>query len=195
MKTFIYMIRHAVSPFVLGDERERGLSDKGHEDAYRIKELLAEEEITHFVSSPYRRAIDTIKYLAEASDQEIELYEELRERAIASVEIEISEQEFLQGIRASFTDLQYKMPNGESTQEAQERAIPIMKQLIQQNKGGKIALGTHGNIMTIILNYFNKKYGYEFFEQTSKPDIYRLEFDELELTSVERMWNPEVLSK
>ena len=191
MKTYIYMVRHAVSPFILGDERERGLSDKGHSDAYRIKEILAEEEITHFVSSPYRRAIDTIKYLADASNKEIELHEELRERAIASMEIEISEQEILQGIRTSFTDKYYKMPDGESTLEAQERAIPIVKQLIQQHKGGRIVLGTHGNIMTIILNYFNKEYGYEFFEQTTKPDIYKLEFDELELTQVVRIWDSE----
>jgi len=189
------MVRHAVSPFVLGNERERGLSEKGHADAYRIKELLAEEKITYFVSSPYRRAVETIKYLAEASNQEIELYEELRERAIGSVEIEISEDDFLQGIRTSFNDKQYKMPDGESTQEAQERAIPVIKQLIQQHKGGKIALGTHGNIMTIILNYFDKKYGYEFFEQTSKPDIYKLEFEELELTHVERLWDSEVLNR
>ncbi|MEC0130789.1 MULTISPECIES: histidine phosphatase family protein [Paenibacillus] len=195
MKTYIYMVRHAVSPFVLGNERERGLSEKGHADAYRIKELLAEEKITHFVSSPYRRAVETIKYLAEASNQEIELYEELRERAIGSVEIEISEDDFLQGIRTSFSDKYYKMPDGESTQEAQERAIPVIKQLIKQHKGGKIALGTHGNIMTIILNYFDKKYGYEFFEQTSKPDIYKLEFEELELTHVERLWDSEVLNR
>lgn len=195
MKTYIYMVRHAVSPFVLGNERERGLSEKGHADAYRIKELLAEEKMTHFVSSSYRRAVETIKYLAEASNQEIELYEELRERAIGSVEIEISEDDFLQGIRTSFSDKQYKMPDGESTQEAQERAIPVIKQLIQQHKGGKIALGTHGNIMTIILNYFDKKYGYEFFEQTSKPDIYKLEFEELELTHVERLWDSEVLNR
>ncbi|MDH6426643.1 MULTISPECIES: histidine phosphatase family protein [unclassified Paenibacillus] len=195
MKTYIYMVRHAVSPFVLGNERERGLSEKGHADAYRIKELLAEEKITYFVSSPYRRAVETIKYLAEASNQEIELYEELRERAIGSVEIEISEDDFLQGIRTSFNDKQYKMSDGESTQEAQERAIPVIKQLIQQHKGGKIALGTHGNIMTIILNYFDKKYGYEFFEQTSKPDIYKLEFEELELTHVERLWDSEVLNR
>ncbi|MEK8206330.1 histidine phosphatase family protein [Paenibacillus sp. FSL L8-0696] len=195
MKTYIYMVRHAVSPFVLGNERERGLSEKGHADAYRIKQLLAEEKMTHFVSSPYRRAVETIKYLAEASNQEIELYEELRERAIGSVEIEISEDDFLQGIRTSFSDKHYKMPDGESTQEAQERAIPVIKQLIQQHKGGKIALGTHGNIMTIILNYFDKKYGYEFFEQTSKPDIYKLEFEELELTHVERLWDSEVLNR
>jgi 2,3-bisphosphoglycerate-dependent phosphoglycerate mutase len=195
MKTYIYMIRHAVSPFILGDERGRGLSDKGHLDAYKIKDIMAEEGVTHFVSSPYRRAIDTIKPLAEASNQEIKVYEELRERAIASMEIEISEQDYLLGIQTSFIDLHYKMPDGESTQEARDRAIPIIKQLIRQHKGGKIALGTHGNIMTIILNYFNKEYGYAFFEQTSKPDIYKLEFDELELTSVERLWDSEVLSR
>ncbi len=49
--------------------------------------------------------------------------------------------------------------------------------------------------MTIILNYFDKKYGYEFFEQTSKPDIYKLEFEELELTHVERLWDSEVLNR
>lgn len=195
MKTYIYMVRHAVSPFILGDERERGLSDKGHMDAYRIKEILAEEEITHFVSSPYRRAIDTIKYLADAANKEIELHEELRERAIATMEIEISEQEILQGIRTSFTDKSFKMSDGESTLEAQERAIPIVKQLIQQHKGGRIVLGTHGNIMTIILNYFNREYGYEFFEQTTKPDIYKLEFDELELTQVVRIWDSEELRR
>lgn len=195
MKTYIYMVRHAVSPFILGDERARGLSDKGHSDAYRIKEILEEEKITHFVSSPYRRAIDTIKYLADASNKEIELHEELRERNIASVEIEISEHEILQGIRTSFTDKHFKMPDGESTLEAQARAIPVVKQLLQQHKGGRIVLGTHGNIMTIILNYFNKEYGYEFFEQTTKPDIYKLEFDELELTQVVRMWDSEVLRR
>lgn len=191
MHTYIYMVRHAVSPFILGDERDRGLSDKGQADAYRIKEILAEEEITHFVSSPYRRAIDTIRHLAEFSNKEIERYEELRERAIGSVDVEIGERDLLEGMRISFTDKNYYMPGGESTLEAQERAIPVVKQLLQQHKGGRIVLGTHGNIMTIILNYFNPEYGYEFFEQTSKPDIYKLEFDEMELTHVERMWDSE----
>lgn len=188
MNTYIYMVRHAVSPFVVGDERNRGLSEQGIVDALRIKEILAKEGISHFVSSPYRRAIDTLKYLAEASQLEILIFEELRERNIGSTKIEIKPQEILQGIRTSFTDKHYKMPGGESTLEAQERAIPIVKQLLEQHKGGRIAMGTHGNIMTLILNYFDEVYGYEFFEQTSKPDIYKLEFHEMELVNVERLW-------
>jgi 2,3-bisphosphoglycerate-dependent phosphoglycerate mutase len=191
MTTSIYMIRHAISPFILGEERNRGLSQQGLTDALRIKDILAEEGMEYFISSPYKRAIDTLKYLAEEAKQEIILFEELRERAVGSMEIHMDEKDFLDGIRTSFIDIDFKLPGGESTRAAQERSIPIVKQLLQQYEGSKIALGTHGNIMTIILNYFDSSYGYEFFGQTSKPDIYRLDFDGLNLTTVERLWSKE----
>jgi len=44
--------------------------------------------------------------------------------------------------------------------------------------------------MTIILKYFDKHYGFDFFVQTTKPDIYKAEFDGLVLKSVERLWKP-----
>ncbi len=60
METFIYMVRHGESPQTEGNERTRGLTDKGRSDAYRITELLKAEGIEVFVSSPYKRAILTI---------------------------------------------------------------------------------------------------------------------------------------
>lgn len=33
MKTTIYMVRHAESPFVFGEEKTRGLSEKGLTDS------------------------------------------------------------------------------------------------------------------------------------------------------------------
>ncbi|WP_251037862.1 histidine phosphatase family protein [Paenibacillus albidus] len=104
MRTYLYMIRHAVSPFVLGNERERGLSEQGKADAVRINEILAAEEIGYLVSSPYKRAIDTLQIMADAGRLEIKLYEELRERAIASTEREIDDQVIMEGIRQSFAD-------------------------------------------------------------------------------------------
>ena len=56
--------------------------------------------------------------------------------------------------------------------------------------GRKIAIGTRGNIMTIILHAFDERYGYGFFAQTSKPDIYKAEFEGVELQSVTRLWKP-----
>jgi 2,3-bisphosphoglycerate-dependent phosphoglycerate mutase len=64
------------------------------------------------------------------------------------------------------------MPEGETTRQAQERAIPIILKLLSDYEGKKIVIGTHGNIMTIILKYFDTNYGFEFWKQTSKPDIY-----------------------
>ncbi|GGF71167.1 phosphoglycerate mutase [Paenibacillus albidus] len=189
MRTYLYMIRHAVSPFVVGNERERGLSEQGKADAVRINEILAVEGIGYLVSSPYKRAIDTLQIMADTGRLEIKLYEELRERAIASTEREIDDQVIMEGIRQSFADKDYTMPGGESTRDAQKRAIPVIEQLIQQHAGSKIALGTHGNIMTIIMNYFDDKYGYEFFTQISKPDIYKLEFEGMKLILAERLWS------
>lgn len=189
MKTYLYMVRHAESPYVHGNERLRGLSEKGKEDARKIADILKHEGIEVFVSSPYTRAIETISVLAEASRKPIAQYEALHERAIGSMEVEIQMQDLLAAIKQSFSDKDYKLEGGESTREAQERSVPIIRQLLTEHAGKKVAIGTHGNIMTIILNHFDETYGYDFWESTTKPDIYRLAFDDTQLVSVDRLWS------
>lgn len=41
MKTTIYMVRHAESPYDDGDERTRGLTAKGKADAVKVTKLLS----------------------------------------------------------------------------------------------------------------------------------------------------------
>ena len=65
MRTCIYMVRHAESPFEYGQERSRGLSSEGVEDAKRVAELLSDVDIHYIASSPYARAKQTIQYVAE----------------------------------------------------------------------------------------------------------------------------------
>jgi 2,3-bisphosphoglycerate-dependent phosphoglycerate mutase len=55
MQTYIYMVRHGDSPKIGANERTRGLSEKGKRDAKRITELLKEDGIEVFASSPYDR--------------------------------------------------------------------------------------------------------------------------------------------
>jgi len=59
MKTWIYFVRHAASPFYPGDERNRGLSEQGWRDAVRVAELLRHEGIDVIASSSYARAVET----------------------------------------------------------------------------------------------------------------------------------------
>lgn len=60
MQTTLYFVRHGESVFVEGQERNRGLSAKGKLDALTVKEILKVENIDHFISSPYARAVETI---------------------------------------------------------------------------------------------------------------------------------------
>ncbi|WP_274361433.1 histidine phosphatase family protein [Paenibacillus thermotolerans] len=188
MNTYLYFVRHAESPFSLEEERSRGLSAKGAADAVRAADLLQHEGIDVIVSSSYRRAIDTVKPLADRLGKTIELYEELRERAIASMRYEVAQEELTEGIRKSFEEPDFCLPEGETTRQAQERAIPVITKLLNEHAGKRIAIGTHGNIMTIILQYYSREYGFDFWNRASKPDIYKAEFHGERLITLERVW-------
>jgi 2,3-bisphosphoglycerate-dependent phosphoglycerate mutase len=192
MKTYIYFVRHGIAPFSLELEPIGGasLSEQGKLDAKRVAELLRDEEIDVIFSSSYNRAKESVTPLAELFQKEIIQFDELIERPIASLNYAVSDEELLIGIEKSFIDIDFSMPEGETSRQAQERAIPIIMKLLFDYDGKKIAIGTHGNIMTIILNYFDSNYGFQFWNQTTKPDVYKLEFEDKKLNFVKRLWTP-----
>ncbi|WP_282942304.1 histidine phosphatase family protein [Paenibacillus sp. RC67] len=188
MKTNIYMVRHAESPFEFGKERTRGLSEEGFAAAKRIAAIFSEIDVDYIASSAYTRAKQTVQHIAEHKQLPIVEYEELNERPIKGLDYKGSWDVLYEAIRESFHDADYALEGGESTRQVQERSIPVIKKLLAEHQGNNIVIGTHGNIMTIIMNYYDKKYGFEFWEQTSKPDIYKCTFDGDKLEQVERIW-------
>ena len=187
MKTTLFMIRHAQSPFIFGQERTRELSKRGKLDANKITEQLKQETIDVIVSSPYKRAIQTIEGIANEHQMEITIFEGLKERPIKGA-YKLPAEEIEKAIKKSYDDKDYCLPGGETMRQAQERAIPVIKQLLTDYRGKNIVVGTHGNIMTIMMNYFDEQYSYDFWKSTTKPDIYKLSFVEHELKSIERLW-------
>jgi 2,3-bisphosphoglycerate-dependent phosphoglycerate mutase len=192
MTTTLYMVRHADSPFVFGDERNRELSDTGLDGARRVAEILGDVTIDHIASSSYARAIQTVQYLAEAKGLPITEYEELAERSIRGLDYQVPWEMMEAAIEKSFSDKDYALEGGESTRKAQQRAIPVIEKLLQEYEGKTSVLGTHGNIMTIIMNFYDNNYGYEFWKSTSKPDIYKLIFTANRLEQAERIWERDV---
>lgn len=184
MNKTIYFIRHAESPFVFGQERERPLSEKGHQDAQKISEMLKEIQFDIIVSSPYTRAIQTIKSLA--NEHEIHLFEELKEKQLKGA-YKLESQQIEAAIKQSFEDIDYKLHGGESTREVQNRAIPIIKELLNNATYNTIAIGTHGNILTAILNYYDREIGYYFWKVSTKPDIYIVVFNQNSLVELKRL--------
>lgn len=189
IRTKVFFVRHAESPYRPGKERSRGLSEKGLLDAEKVSELLVSEDIDLIISSPYERAILTVKSLAEKLRKEIILEEDLRERRLIGDTYEITKEEFIESKQRVFEDWEYSFPGGESSKQAQDRAINVFLQILDEFKGKNIVIGTHGDIMTLIMNYFNKKYDYEFWQSTTMPDIYELEFAGISLENVRRRWD------
>lgn len=188
MNTTIYMVRHAESPFVFGKEKERGLSEEGFIAAEKVARCLENVPIHYIASSSYTRAIQTVQPLANLKKLDIITYDELRERPIKGLDYKSPWKVIEEAIEKSFVDLDFALEGGESTYEAHKRAIPIVEKMIEDNYGKNIVIGTHGNIMTIIMKYFDQQYGYNFWKSTSKPDIYKLVFKEKKLMEVERVW-------
>ncbi|MFS0783178.1 histidine phosphatase family protein [Bacillus sp. 1P06AnD] len=191
MTTSIYMVRHGESPITEGNERTRGLTEKGQVDAARLANLLESEMIEVFVSSPYRRSILTIEQLAERSGKEVQIFEELKERIFSGENKRLPDEELLPILEKSFAEPGFALPGGESNEDCQKRAINVLKDLLHMYSNQKIAIGTHGAVMTLMMGYYDSRYGFDFLLQTSKPDVYRLEFEGELLLGVERVWKVE----
>lgn len=188
MTTIIYMVRHGESPKE-GNERTRDLTDKGKQDAKKIAGSLKEEGIDVFVSSPYKRAVETIRGLAEQAGKEVAIIEDLRERVFVSGDTRISDKELLPLLRKSFADPNFSLPGGESNTACQKRAVAVLEDLVITYQGSKVVIGTHGAVMTLMMGYYDSQYGLDFLLQSSKPDVYKMEFNSLELIGIERVWN------
>jgi 2,3-bisphosphoglycerate-dependent phosphoglycerate mutase len=183
MRTDIYLVRHAHSNYSR-DELGRGVSEKGKSDLELVTELLFEENINVFFSSPYRRAIETIEGAAKALRLDINIEEKFKERILSQAYID----DFESAIKWLWDNPSFALEGGESNVEAAQRGVEGILNILDRHRGKRIAVGTHGNIMTIIMNSFDKRYDYSFWKVMSMPDIYRLSFENNELIGVKRIW-------
>ncbi|MGG1225874.1 histidine phosphatase family protein [Brevibacillus formosus] len=181
------MIRHAESPYIQDQEEMRGLSEKGLQDAQRVARILKEEQIDVFVSSPYSRAIKTIEAAAKQANREIKLEPGFRERELGAWGEPF--EHFVQAIEYVFANREFAFAGGESNAVAGERGLTAFQEVLDHHRGKKVAVGIHGNIMTIIMNHYDSLYDFSFWKKTSMPDIYKLSFEEDQLIQVERLWN------
>ncbi|MBK5435197.1 MULTISPECIES: histidine phosphatase family protein [Bacillus] len=191
MNTYIYMVRHGESPKLEGNERTRGLTEKGILDAHRVTEILETEGIDTFISSPYKRAMLTIEKSANYHEKEIVVYENLKECRFLSEDKIISDKEVYPLVKKMFSNPDFTLTGGESYVDCQRRVVKILKEILMDFQGHKIVVGTHGLVMTLMMNYFDNQYGLEFLMNTSKPDVYKLEFKDEQLINVERLWREE----
>lgn len=184
MKTKIYFVRHAEPDFSVKDDMIRPLTERGTKDTKKVTSSLIDKDITYVYSSPFKRAVDTIKDFAETMNFEIKIDNDFRERIIGEwVE------DFKAFSKTQWEDFEFKILHGESLKEVQERNIAALLRVIDNHYGENIAIGTHGTALCTLLNYFDPNFGYEeFWDMVDKmPYILCFNFDGSELEKIEEI--------
>lgn len=171
-----------------GSEKRRGLTRKGEIDASKLARLLDDTNLEVFISSPYTRAILSIKELANNSGKDILIYENFKECEFQRGDKVIPNEQVYPLVKKMFLNHDYAMPGGETYNQCMSRAISELESVLRNFKGKNIAISTHGFVMTLMISYFIEKIGYDFLVETTKPDVYLLKFDGLRLTNFKRIW-------
>ncbi|HDX9654481.1 TPA: histidine phosphatase family protein [Bacillus wiedmannii] len=180
--TTIYFVRHAHSIYTK-DERVRPLSEKGHLDVENVTRLLKDKHIDVVISSPYKRAIQTVQGIANTYNISIQIEEDLRERLLSKEPVT----DFNDAVQKVWEDWDFAHEGGESNDVAQRRAVICMQNILKKYENKNIVIGTHGNIMVLLMNYFDSKYDFQFWKTLHMPDVYKLTFDNNCFSSAERI--------
>ncbi len=175
----IYIIRHCEAE---GQPVESELTDVGFKQAIDLAAFFYDIEIDRIISSPYKRTIQSILPLANQRNIEIELNHQLTERILSKEHLT----DWLDKLRMTFADFDLRYEGGESSQEAANRIIEVVEAILHGNEENTI-LVTHGNLMSLLLNHFNKDFGFDEWANLSNPDVYLLKSKNSEVT-IERIW-------
>lgn len=175
----VLLVRHA-EPMAVGTpeipDDDRPLTDAGRAAASELAAELDGWELTAVYSSPYARALETVTVLAERRGLPVQLLEDLRERRLSPE----PHDEWRDTLERSWGDADFELPGGESGRTAQRRAIAILDLLRTRHAdGGRIVLGSHGNLISLILQALQPDVGYDFHMAMPMPALYRLTHDGL----------------
>ena len=184
MKTLVYFVRHAEPDFSIKEDMTRPLSEKGVKDSKKVTRTLNDKQISVIYSSPYKRAIDTIKDFANNKRLEIVANDNFRERKVG---------EWVENFKLfsenQWKDFCFKLASGECLKEVQERNVSALLEVVNSNLGKSIAIATHGTALSTIINYFDSSFGYgEFWSIVDKmPYIICLTFNGMDFKSLEEI--------
>lgn len=165
----IYLVRHCET---VSQEPKSSLTEKGYEEAVRLADFFAQKNIDSIISSPYRRARESIEPFAQEEDIDIIEDERLTERILSSENLT----DWYEKLRETFVDKNLTFPGGESSKEAMIRIVEVIEELISSDYKNTIVV-THGNILALLLHHYDCRFGFEDWEKLRNPDVFLLELD------------------
>jgi len=200
MDTIVYIARHSEGLMKYIDEynsldsfeiknEKNPLSVVGEEKARKLSECSELTNLDKVYSSHYVRTISTAKYIADKNNLKLNIDYRFGERKFGV-------NDYSQLPRDYFTrqieEWDYKINNGECFNEVRDRMLSALIDVLNINKGKKIAIVSHGTSLSMVLSkwcdlkvnnqtqlieiYFNNELVFDGNWQA--PELFKLVFDE-----------------
>lgn len=178
-KKNLYLIRHGKAAME-GSDRERVLDSDGIIQANslckKIKIQFQDQKI-RIISSPFKRAMQTIEKLSQDMSASIEKSQSLEEINIGKDQ-NLSKHQIIEKM---WSDKNFKVQNGLSQSEHVDKIKDELNQILEDfyKNDYNLILISHGNSIGIILKYFlDTNFTFNDWKKISMPDMYCLSFDE-----------------
>ena len=185
--TTIYFIRHAEADSANPDSRNRPLTEKGLNDRALVTAYLQDKGIDAILSSPFKRAVDTVADFADSKGLEVLLSEDFKEHN--TISDNYPDYEYFPFIKKYWAGFLYKVPGDESLHELQERNIAALIDALTKYKDKNIVIGTHGMALSTIIRYYDPTYGFADFMAMVKikPWIVQMSFSGVACAGMEKI--------
>jgi len=178
MKT-IYIVRHCKAE---GQAPDAPLTDTGLEQAERLAEFFSDKKVDRIVSSPYARAYRTIEPLAAKLGLHIVTDDRLTERVLSGG----NHPEWRDMLHRTYDDLNLCYEGGESGSTAMNRIVSVVKEALNGGYDHTVIV-SHGNLISLLLKYYDDRFGFNEWMALSNPDVYRLSYAS-DIPHMERIW-------
>lgn len=137
-----------------------GLNQQGIEEAEKLAKRLSVEKIDTIYASPLKRTVHTAQIVNENFNYEIHYRDCLKEINFGDWEGYTFEE-----IVKTYPDLSkqwldqpadMRPPNGENFRDLQERAVKVLHEIFDLNKGKNVLIVTHGGLISVLVCYILK---------------------------------------
>ena len=181
--TRVLLIRHAESQPDAGlPEPDWPLSPAGARQARELVPPLRAHGIEVVCSSPYLRAIDTLKPFAVAAGLEVSVEDDLRERKLSDG----FHPDWKMLIEKAWEDWSFALPGCESGLDCQARVRACVDRLARENEGRTIAIASHGNAIALYLSSLDETFGFEGWKSMKNPDTFLVDYARVEAPEWDR---------
>jgi len=203
MNTIVYLIKHAEELEEKGIKNTNEslqlmnekfiLSVKGEEQAKKLSENPELQNIDILWSSSYSRAKGTAKYIVNKNNLDINIDSRLNERKLGNMEdlAKWMEDKKYGVVQSYLLNKKYKGRDGESCEEATKRISEFLNFILDEYKGKRIALVSHGALLSFLLtnwcelNEDVKLIWNNKIVEIKEPSITKLTFDNGNLIDIE----------